>query len=71
MILRLTARQQRHEAEQAAQQQEQMMSEAQAMAEGAPKVAGAMQTMSETPMLEGGNALEGLSEMLNTGGGLL
>ncbi len=64
-------RQQRQEAQQAAQQQQQMMAEGQAMADGAPKVAGAMQTLSETPIPEGGNALEGLSDMLNTGGGLL
>ena len=64
-------RQARHEGEQQAQAQAQMMAEGQAMADGAPKVADAMQTLSETPIGEGGNALAGLSEMLNDGGSLM
>ncbi len=61
-------RQQRQEAEAQAQQQQQMMAEGQALADGAPKAAQAMQTLSETQMPEGGNALQGLGDMLSNGG---
>ena len=61
-------REQRRQQEAQAQQQQQMMAEGQAVADAAPKVAGAMQTMSETPMSEGGNALQGFGELMNTGG---
>lgn len=61
-------REQRKQAEAQAQQQAQMMAEGQAMADAAPKVAGAMQSLSETPMPEGGNALQGLGDMMSAGG---
>ena len=63
-------REQRRQQEAQAQQQQQMMAEGQAVADAAPKVAGAMQTMSDIQMPEGGNALQGLGDMLN-GGGLM
>ena len=61
-------REQRKQAEAQAQQQAQMMAEGQAMADAAPKVAGAMQSLSETPMPEGGNALQGLGDIMSAGG---
>ena len=61
-------REQRRQQEAQAQQQAQMMAEGQAVADAAPKAAQAMQTMSETPMPEGGNALQGLGDMLSSGG---
>ena len=57
-------RAEREEREQAAAQQQQLMMEAQAAAQAAPQVAGAAQTMAETPMPGGGNALEALSGMI-------
>ena len=64
-------REQRRQQEAQAQQQQQMMAEGQAVADAAPKVAGAMQAMSETQMPEGGNALQGLGDMMNSGMGLM
>nr|MCR4817333.1 head-tail connector protein [Fretibacterium sp.] len=57
-------RQEREEREAAQQQQQQLMDEAQAAAEAAPKVAGAAQTMAETPMPGGGNGLEAMAGLL-------
>ena len=64
-------REQRRQQEAQAQQQQQMMAEGQAVADAAPKVAGAVQAMSETQMPEGGNALQGLSDVMNIGMGLM
>ena len=61
-------REQRKQAEAQAQQQTQRIAELQAGADAAPKVAGAMQSLSETPMPEGGNALQGLGDMMSAGG---
>ena len=65
-VAELREQRRKQEAEQA--QQAQMMAEGQAVADAAPKVAGAMQAMSETQMPEGGNALQGLSDMMSAGG---
>ena len=62
---------QRQQAEAQAQQQQQMMAEGQAVADGAPKVADAMQTLSEVPMSDGGNMLEGVGDIMNIGMGLM
>ena len=61
-------REQRRQQEAQAQQEAQMMAEGQALADGAPKAAQAMQTLSETSMPDGGNAVQGLGDMLSTGG---
>lgn len=61
-------REQRRQQEAQAQQEAQMMAEGQAMADGAPKAAQAMQTLSSTPLPDGGNALQGLGDMLSSGG---
>jgi len=53
----------REEREQAAAEQQQLMMEAQAAAQAAPQLAGAAQTMAETPMPDGGNALSALAGM--------
>ena len=57
-------RAERQKQEAAAQQQQQLMAEAQAAAEAAPKVAGAAQTMAETPMPGGGNGLEAMAGLM-------
>lgn len=57
-------RAEREEREQAAAQQQQLMAEAQAAAQAAPQLAGAAQTMSETPMPGGGNVLEAAAGMM-------
>ncbi len=64
-------RERRQQAEAQAQQQQQMIAEGQAVADGAPKVADAMQTMSEVPMPDGGNMLEGVGDIMNAGMGLM
>ena len=43
------------------------MAEGQAVADAVPKVAGAMQTMSDIQMPEGGNTLQGLGDLMNGG----
>ena len=64
-------RERRQQAEAQAQQRQQMIAEGQAVADGAPKVADAMQTMSEVPMPDGGNMLEGVGDIMNAGMGLM
>ncbi len=64
-------REQRQQAEAQAQQRQQVMAEGQALADGAPKVADAMQTLSEVPMPDGGNMLEGVGDIMNAGMGLM
>ena len=54
--------------EQRKQQKAQMMAGGQALADGAPKAAQAMQTLSEISTAEGGNALQGLGDMMSSGG---
>ena len=59
-------RAERQQAEAQAQQQQQMMMEAQATAQAAPQIAGAMKTMSETPMPNGGNGLEQIAGLIGS-----
>ena len=54
--------------EQRKQQKAQMMAGGQALADGAPKAAQAMQTLSEIPTAEGGNALQGLGDIMSPEG---